>query len=179
MNFHVGDKLISESLKYPIQETNFCGVWNILRSSSARVHFSLECGCTDMKSKCMSLICDPQIVNVLLSSEGWLLFFSDQLLDVAVTSKIDLKDGLTWTMWVLHYWDRSCRSNLLPHLVTENWRQASHSFCIILWLQPPGSITTNTGYQVSNQWYESTRPGGVRTSDLPLSRRTPYRGGAV
>ena len=40
-----------------------------------------------------------------------------------------LRDGSAQTIYVLPHWDRSCRSNFLPHPVTLYWQRADQSEC--------------------------------------------------
>ena len=78
--------------------------------------------------------------------------------------------------YVLPHWDRSCRSNFLPHPVTVYWHWADQSQC---WSYNTRHLA---GWplecQFLSHWYDSTRKNpvasGIWTVDLLLSGRPIY-----
>ena len=58
-----------------------------------------------------------------------LLFVICWLLNVPATCQCISETDLLRQFYMLPHWDRSCRSNFLPHPVTVYWHQADQSQC--------------------------------------------------
>ena len=103
--------------------------------------------------------------NVSSLSVGWLL-------NVPATCKCISGTDLLRQFYVLPHWDRNCRSNFLPHPVTDTDTGPTS----------PSTDPIMPGAWQGSHWsanFEVTRPrknfgaSGIRTRDLPLSGRTP------
>ena len=68
------------------------------------------------------------IVSTMLCSTHACLFVG-WLLNVPATGECISGTDLLKQLYVLPHWDRNCRSNVLPHLVTVYWHRADQSQC--------------------------------------------------
>ena len=88
------------------------------------------------------------------NKQTWTQLFACWLLNVPATGECISGTDLLRQFCVLPHWDRSCRSNVLPHPVTVYWHRADQSQC---W---PYNARRLAGQplecQFLSHWYDST-----------------------
>ena len=101
------------------------------------------------------------------------ILFVGWLLNVPATCECISGTDLHRQFHVLPHWDRSCRSNFPSHPVTVYWHRADQS------QRWPHNAWQGSHWSANFKVTGMTRPrknpaaSGIRTRDLPLSRRTP------
>ena len=98
----------------------------------------------------------------------WSSLFVRWLLNILATCECISGTDLLRQFYMLPHWDRSCRSNFLPHPATVYWHQADRS------QRWPYNARHLVGQplecQFLSHWYDSTLE---KTRDLLCSRRKP------